>query len=391
MIKDVIDLGGLKKITRLDTCVTVVDAVNFLATFETTDFLEDRYGNNGQQEDERTITDLMTDQVEFADVVILNKISLVNQKKRRKILGVIKSLNPVCKVVEADYCKVDLESIINTKKFDFEVAATSAGWLQSVNEMQRIEHNGKTKLAPKPETEEYGITNFVYTSRRPFHPERLYHLVRDKFYVIERGAGEGEDENEEDENEAEFSDSGDSENDTESELSLESSPNSQDSPSLGSPADPTQKEIIINKNKSAFGPILRSKGFIWLATRHIVRGEWSSAGLMLTIKGGIPWFSVLKPEVPPEAEKLIEKDMMGEFGDRRNELVFIGVGIDQEATTKALDQCLLTDSEYAQYQQVVSKERNLLKVDRKLQGIFDDGFEDWIVYEEEEECAHTLR
>lgn len=384
VIKDVIDIGGLKSITKLDTCVTVVDAVNFLSTFETTDFLADRWGNSGQQEDERTISDLMTDQVEFADVIILNKTSLVKLKKKRKILQVIKALNPIARVIETDYCKVDIGAIINTKKFDFEVASTSAGWLQSINEMQMRDNNGNKTLAPKPETEEYGISNFVYTSRRPFHPERLYKLIRDKFYVIEHSGEEKEEEEKEEDGE-----SGEEEEETEEEEGEEDE-SGDESGEEGEPEGPSEKEIVRNKQKSPLGPVLRSKGFIWLATRHIMRGEWSSSGVMLTIRGGIPWFDVVKPDLPAEAEELISKDMEGEFGDRRNEIVFIGVGIKKKTLTNALDKCLLDDDEYNCYKEVVKEQKNLFKVDRSLQGVFDDGFEDWIIYEEEEECTHKL-
>lgn len=383
VIKDVIEIGGLKSITKLDTCVTVVDAVNFLSTFETTDFLADRWGNSGQQEDERTISDLMTDQVEFADVIILNKTSLVKSKKKRKILQVIKSLNPIAKVIETDYCKVDIGAIVNTKKFDFEVASTSAGWLQSINEMQMRDNNGNKTLAPKPETEEYGISNFVYTSRRPFHPERLYKLIRDKFYVIEHSGENGENAEDEEEENGENGESDEDEVNGENDEDEESEEEEEES------EGPSEKEIVRNKKKSPFGPVLRSKGFIWLATRHIMRGEWSSSGVMLTIRGGIPWFDVVKPELPIEAEELIKKDMEGEFGDRRNEIVFIGVDINKKALTNALDKCLLDDEEYSSYKEVVKEQKNLFKVDRSLQGVFDDGFEDWIIYEEEE-CTHKL-
>ena len=121
-----------------------------------------------------------------------------------------------------------------------------------------------------------------------------------------------------------------------------------------------------------------------------MRGEWSSSGVMLTIRGGIPWFDVVKPDLPAEAEELLKKDMEGEFGDRRNEIVFIGVDINKKALTNALDKCLLDDNEYNSYKEVVKEQKNLFKVDRSLQGVFDDGFEDWIIYEEEEECTHKL-
>lgn len=363
VITDVINLGGLQQITKLDTCVTVVDAVNFLSTFETTDFLADRFGNSGQQEDERTISDLMTDQVEFADVIVINKCSQVKTKKLKKVLQVVKALNPLAKIIETNYCKVDIKSVINTNKFDYEVATTSAGWLQSINEMQMRDNDGTKNLAPKPETEEYGISNFVYTSRRPFHPKRLFELIRDKFFVIEQPKVEDADEQEEEVLEEDF----------ESEDEYE---------------ETSEKELVKNKKRSPLGPILRSKGFLWLATRHIMRGEWSSSGIMLTLRGGLPWFDVVKPELPAEAEELIAKDMAGEFGDRRNEIVFIGVEINKSHLVNYLDKCLLDDEEYETYKQIIKKEDNLFKIDRALQEEFDDGFEDWIEYEEE--CLHKL-
>ena len=149
--------------------------------------------------------------------------------------------------------------------------------------------------------------------------------------------------------------------------------------------EPTEKQILKNKKLSPFGPLLRSKGFFWLASRYIIRGEWSSAGPMLTIKGGIPWFGVAGPEMyPPEAAKLIEADMKGKHDDRRNELVFIGLNINLKKLSEALDLCLLTDDEFELFEEVVDKERNLFKVEKKLQGVFEDGFVDWITFDEGE-------
>lgn len=380
-LENIVKMGGLNKICQLDTCVTVIDSLNFLANFETTDFLADRYGDNGQGETERTITDLMVDQIEFSDVIIVNKISTIKKKKQKKIERVIKSLNPVAKIIKADYCDVPITDVVNTKLFDFEKLSTSAGWLQSINEMTLREGFGdKTaKLTPKPETEEYGINNFVYVSRRPFHPERLYKLIRDKFVIIEQSgfdddepaAGDAEEDGEEELDEEE--DLEDSEEDDEAEDEDESY------------GQPSEKQIIKNKKKSIFAPMLRSKGFFWLASRYIMRGEWSSAGAMLTLKGGIPWFAVTGPEFfPPEAAQLIAKDMKGKYGDRRNELVFIGVKIDKKKLSKALDACLLTDKEYKKFEEIIAKEKNLFKIEKTLPTVFDDGFADWIKFDEED-------
>lgn len=368
ILKEIKDLGGLEKVAKLDTCVTVIDGKNFYHNLETTEFLVDRFGSTGQNEEERTICDLMVDQIEFADVIIVNKIDLVNKKQKKKIFKTIKSLNPVAKVYRTNYSRVDVKDVVGTGLFDFEKASSSAGWLQSLHEMTKREAYGN-KLAPKPETEEYGINNFVYKSRRPFHPERLYKLIRDKFVVIElsglanennEGEGEGEEEEEEEEEIDEDEIDGDEENYT----------------------DPSEEQIIKNKKHSKFGPVLRSKGFFWLASRHIIRGEWSSAGPMLTMRGGIPWFAVAGKEFyPPEAQALIDRDMQGRFGDRRNEIVFIGLSIDLEAITKELDKCLLNDEEYKVYEKL-TKEKNLFKVEKALQNEFVDGFELWIAFDE---------
>lgn len=372
ILKEIQELGGLEKVAQLDTCVTVIDGKNFYHNLETTEFLVDRFGSTGQNEEERTICDLMVDQIEFADVIIVNKMDLVSKKQKKKIFKTIKSLNPVAKVIRTNYSRVDVNDVVGTGLFDFEKASSSAGWLQSLHEMTRREAYGN-KLTPKPETEEYGINNFVYKSRRPFHPERLYKLIRDKFVVIElsglaeegqegqEGENEEESEHEDDEDEGEDIDSEDDEEDY---------------------VDPSEEQIIKNKKNSKFGPVLRSKGFFWLASRHIIRGEWSSAGPMLTMRGGIPWFAVAGKEFyPPEAQVLIDRDMQGKYGDRRNEIVFIGLSIDKDAISAELDKCLLDDEEYKVYEKI-TKEKNLFKVEKALQQEFVDGFELWIAFDE---------
>lgn len=393
ILKEIEKLGGLGKIARLDTCVTVVDAKCFSENFETTEFLVDRYGSLGQNEEDRTICDLMVDQIEFSDVVVLNKIGMVSKKQRKKILKIIKMLNPVAKVISTNYSKVDLSEIVGTNLFDFEKALSSAGWLQSIHEMTRREKYGN-KLTPKPETEEYGINNFVYRSRRPFHPERLYHLIRDKFVVIEQsgvadeGNGDGNDEDQdkgkEEEEEEEEDEDDDDDDDDNSESESENKQAELDEEEVDDGIeDPSEEQIAKNKKKSPFGPLLRSKGFFWLASRHIIRGEWSSAGPMLTMRGGIPWFAIAGKEFyPVEAQALIEKDMDGPFGDRRNELVFIGLGIDAKEITALLDTCLVTDEEYEKYKQIC-EEKNLYKIEKRLQNEFLDGFESWISFDDD--------
>lgn len=379
-LKEIIKVGGLNKLASLDTCVTVVDAVNFIASFETTDFLADRFGDNGQGESERTITDLMVDQIEFSDVIILNKIDSVGKKTLDKIVQIVKNLNPVAKIIPTNYCKVDLKEIINTGKYDFDKASSSAGWLQSIQEMAirdgKYGADMSSRMAPKPETEEYGVNNFVYSARRPFHPKRLYEAIRDKFLVIEQNAYIDDEEEQQQEDE----DDQDDEQDEESEDEQEDDDYEQDD-------DFSQEQIINNKKNSPFGPLLRSKGFIWLASRYIIRGEWSSAGAMLTLKGGIPWFAITGEEYWPEdpmAVALIKKDFEGKFDDRRQELVFIGLSIDKVKVTEALDACLLNDEEWKDYNEIVDSKKNIVDIEKTLQNEYEDGFEDWIKFDDEE-------
>lgn len=141
--------GGLPKIARLDTMVTVVDALNVFNSLETADFLSDRQAPEAvEEEDDRNISDLMIDQLEFADAIIINKCDLVSKEDLGKIKSLVKTLNPDCTILTSIRSKIDLTKILNTGRFSFEKSMMSAGWLKSLRE------------EIKPETEEYGIGEF---------------------------------------------------------------------------------------------------------------------------------------------------------------------------------------------------------------------------------------
>lgn len=142
---------------RLDTTVTVLDSFNILPNLDTAEFLSDRYGEDIVPEDERTISDLLVDQIEFADVLIINKTDMVDAKGLARIRNLLRSLNPTAKVLESKYAKVDVREILATGKFDFLKAASGAGWLRSLHEMTTQKTADGEKLAPKPETLEYGL------------------------------------------------------------------------------------------------------------------------------------------------------------------------------------------------------------------------------------------
>ena len=154
----------LSKLVRLDTMVTVVDAENFLRNFASQEYLKDRKWEVGT-DDERTIVDLMTEQIEFCDVLVVNKISSLNEEEKQRVRAIVKWLQPTARYIETDWGKVELSEVVDTWLFDIEKAENSALWIQ---ELQSGGHH-----THKAETEEYGIKSFIYRASRPFHPVRF--------------------------------------------------------------------------------------------------------------------------------------------------------------------------------------------------------------------------
>ncbi|KAJ5968114.1 hypothetical protein N7501_004362 [Penicillium viridicatum] len=376
ILDEIVELGGLHTMARLDTTVTVIDAFNLLSSFDTAEFLSDRYGKEEIiPEDERTISDLMVDQIEFADVLILNKIETVDQATRDKLMHLLKLLNPVAKIIESSYSQIDVREIINTNKFDFIRAASGPGWLQSLHEMTIQTTGNGDRMAPKPETLEYGINNFVYTARRPFHSRRLFALLHDKFIILQNNEVEEEEGDEEDEEDEENEDAMDTDSDSESVEDFE---------------QPDPAVILNNKRTNpAFGPVLRSKGFFWLTTRPWQFGEWSQAGGMMTLGCGGPWFAEVPDAEWPEDDdvrKSIQNDFQGPWGDRRQELVFIGEGIDTVKISALLDECLLDDKDMKKWEKVMkNKKMSRDEKSDKLAKMWEDGWEEWPALEADEE------
>jgi len=258
--------ASLGDIAQLDTMVTVVDARNILTELETLDTLMDR-GLEVSDEDDRTIVDLLVDQLEFADILILNKTDLVSDDEIKQVKALIHRMNPRAKIIQTQYGRVAPTDIINTGRFDFDVAASFDEWL--------------SEDVHTPETEEYGIHSFVYHQPRPFHPDRLYTAI-------------------------------------------------------------TEGDMLED--------VIRSKGICWLATRHDMAGMWSQAGQLISIDpAGTWWADALEEEIPEDMlENITALIQQGEYGDRRQELVFIGVEMEETALRAQLDGCLLTDEEMQQ-------------------------------------------
>ena len=158
----------LSKFSYVDTMVTVVDSYNFLKDFSSPEYLTDR-DLTDIDGDDRTIVNLLTDQVEFANVILLNKVDLVSATELKLLSEIIHKLNPEAKLIKTNHSKVDLGEVMNTNMFDFEKAEASAGWIKEL-ENEHI-----------PETEEYGIGSFVFRSKSPFHPDRFLSFVTENF------------------------------------------------------------------------------------------------------------------------------------------------------------------------------------------------------------------
>ena len=259
---------SLSDVARLDTMVTVVDTAHLLADYGSADFLRDR-GETAGEEDNRTIVDLIVEQIEFADVVVLNKIGTATPEERDAARKIVVGLNPDAKIIEADFGQVNPKAVLGTGRFDFAKAEQHPLWFKEL-------YGFKDHI---PETEEYGIRSFVYRARRPFHPERF-------------------------------------------------------------------KQFL---DKSWPG-VVRAKGFFWLATRPHYVGEMSQAGaLVRTQKMGLWWSAVPKSQWPddPGFHKMMQPYLDPVWGDRRQEVVFIGADPMDEADIRTeLDACLVDAEGY---------------------------------------------
>ena len=255
---------SLSDVSRLDTMVTVVDAVNLLADYSSHDFLSDR-GETLGDEDDRTLVNLLVEQIEFADVVILNKVADAGPQRTDAARKIIRSLNADAKIIETDHSDVAAEEILNTGMFDFEKAHEHPMWAKELYGF--ADH--------VPETEEYGVASFVYRARQPFEPEKIMKAL----------------------------------------------------------------------NGDLPG-VIRAKGHFWLATRPNWVAEFSLAGALSSVKPlGTWWASVPKDRWPDHdsARAYMEAHWSEPWGDRRQEIVFIGTGIDWPSLKAKLDACLIPE------------------------------------------------
>ena len=253
---------SLADVARLDTMVTVVDAAALLRDYASTDFLCDR-GESLGEEDERALVDLLVDQIEFANVIVLNKTDIAAPRQLAAARAIVRSLNADARIIETSEGRVGLADILDTGRFDFEAAHRHPMWFKELNGFKDY----------VPEAEEYGISSFVYRARVPFDPAKLH--------------------------------------------------------------------AFFNK---PWPGVIRAKGFFWLATRPDWVGELSHAGALVRHQGVGQWWATVPEDHWPKDEDLVKRVRSRwhkHWGDRRQELVFIGTGLDQETITAELNHCLV--------------------------------------------------
>lgn len=263
----------LSQFAYIDAMVTVVDAFNFFNDFGSAEKLADR-ALTDDAADTRTIVNLLTDQIEFADILVLNKVDMVDAETLGILRAALKKLNPGARILEARFGQVDPAQLLQTGLFNFEKAESAAGWIQ---ELQN-DH--------VPETLEYGIGSFVFRDQRPFHPERFWRYISQQFH----------------------------------------------------------------------GNIIRSKGLFWLASRPHQALNWGQAGGSLRAdSAGVWWCSMpygerIKYPSFVDNQAYIENKWDAVFGDRLNELVFIGQDLEEDLIRAELEACLCTEAEISQWQ-----------------------------------------
>merc|ERR1712079_199406 len=327
----------LGQVARLDTCVSLIDAADFynnLASMKTYDNC-DIVG---------TIAELMMDQVEFANVILCNKTDLVNEGQQNDIMEKLKLLNPKAKIVKSINSKIDVMEILNTSlykdKEEFWVTSTK----NETNGKEYTTNEDTGKSVPEACTARFDIKSFVYRARKPFHPKRLNELMLAPFFSDPIEIEEDEDMTEEieemSEEEKKMVEEVKKKVDMEKQMAL----------------DKLQAEALEKQKgrNEVMGELLRSKGFLWLATSNNLIGAWQQAGNVLRIKAEAQWLC-LTPQLweGESVEDMVRKDMQKENGeeweykDRRQEIVFIGHRMKRDIIQKILDECLLTDEEMA--------------------------------------------
>ncbi|OJU65168.1 MAG: hypothetical protein BGO01_06735 [Armatimonadetes bacterium 55-13] len=255
----------LESVSRLDTMVTVVDGLNFWKDYREAKELSEQ-GLAVGEEDERTISDLLIEQIEFANVILVSKTDLIAKEQTERLVATLKKLNPGAEIIPMAKGEVPLDRILDTGRFDLAAAQRSPLWVRELMN----EHI--------PESEEFGIGSFVYRARKPFHPHRFWQVIQEEWQGV-----------------------------------------------------------------------IRSKGFFWLASSMNWIGGWSQAGGACQYELAGTWWATCPERDWPESSGVRDKirsHFQEPYGDRRQEIVLIGIDMDINGLRSKLDGALLTDEEF---------------------------------------------
>jgi G3E family GTPase len=254
---------SLSDVARIDTMVTILDATRVTDEFFSHDLVRDR--DSRADQGERTIVDLMVDQIEFADIIVLNKVSAATPAQLGSAMILIAALNPNARTVKSDYSEIDQADIIETNLFNFETASAHSLWFQELN----VAHKNN------PGKKEFGIESWVYRARAPFHPAKFQEFLN-----------------------------------------------------------------------SDWPGVLRAKGSFWLATRPDWVGELSQAGALIRTEATNFWWAAVPPDDRPAADiryRAVLENWHPDYGDRKQEIVFIGIGMNKSQMAQQLEECLVTE------------------------------------------------
>lgn len=300
---------------KLDTCVTVIDAHSFPMHMSSIQQFADTFDDGldtstpeGLEEGEKSICTLLMEQVEFANIILLNKTDLVASKEDlEKTIKVIKSLNPSAQILPTEYAKVDLKHILNTGIFDMQEASKSPGWMQSIREI--VENPD----AVHSELDEYNVGSFVYRARIPFHPGRVAGWVDSILHFANE---------------------------------YKNLPKEQ--------RKSVEKDAKYQFMLQHYGNILRAKGFMWLADHDTFMMGFAQSGRIGSIYPVMPWYTLIPKdqwgvEEGSDDYQVIDSKFAEPHGDRRQEIVFIGSDLNVDKIKKQLDTCLLTKKELKRY------------------------------------------
>lgn len=350
--------GLLNNCARLDNCITVVDGATFFDYLRSTQSVTEKWVNaDTPEEDDRNISHLLVDQVEFANVIVLNKMDLLEKDpaKLRETLQLLKALNPTATVVPTCKSQVALSDILFTNRFTEAFAIKAKGWM----------HDIETGVKHVPETLEYGISSFVYRNSRPFHPKRLYDFIV-KYFLLQEIS---------EPTEADYAAAAAAAENGE-EFERKRSREEDDEDAIARQKVLRETEVRADARVSEIGNVLRSKGYLWIGSpaRLGSFGEWSQAGNLLSVGVGGGW------GMYPETVAKVRDDTRFIEKTPGQELVFIGQSLKKDVITALLDACTLTLDEESELTATMEAAGD----DGKTLLMFDDPFEPWTMEDGEE-------